>query len=151
MNAQWWIITCASLAAAGVGLILTAGRPRQPRGLAARLGLVQVEQRRPLVDRLFGHLAEHWLQRQKDQSALLTQLQHAGMYQRAGAQYPDERVFYAYTLAIAAGLGVVGVVADAGEIAGLGGGEFFEDLENGGGGVPGGEEVGAAPGAGEEF
>ncbi len=100
MNAA--ILLCALGGAAGMGLLLTAGRPRPRGGLAGRLGLTEVAQRRPLVDRLFGNLVEGWLQRRDTASAVIHRLRQAGMYGRAGALYPDERVFYAYKLAAAA-------------------------------------------------
>ncbi len=102
--AHWW---WAGLAALGTGLLVTAGQRRAPRalGLPDR-GLAQ----RPLVDRLFGAWAEGLLQR-RNAPDIETRLQQAGLWQRAGALYPDVRTFYAYCLASAtllAGLGLGG-------------------------------------------
>jgi pilus assembly protein TadC len=110
----------ALLGALGALLIFTAGQRRLPRSgvsrraLSMRLGLEQVQARRPLVDRLFGVLAEDLLRR-RNQADVETRIRQAGLWQRAGAPrtagalYPDTRTFYAYKLAGATLLAVVGL------------------------------------------
>ncbi len=98
----------AFLGGLGALLIVTAARRRAPRTLALRVGLEQVQARRPLVDRLFGRLAQD-LARRGNRTDVETQLKQAGLWERVGALYPDARTFYAYKLASAAGLGVLGL------------------------------------------
>jgi len=115
MPALW----LAFLSSVGTALILTAGRRRVPRGWQARLGLAQVQQRRPLVDRLLGAWAEELLRR-RDRDDVETLLKQAGLYQRAGALYPDARTLYAYKLASTALLAVLGLGAGV-ALAAIGG------------------------------
>jgi pilus assembly protein TadC len=104
----------ALLGGLGALLIATAGQRRVPRSggsrraLSMRLGLEQVQARRPMVDRLFGALAED-LMRRRNEADVETRIRQAGFWQRAGALYPDTRTFYAYKLAGATLLAVVGL------------------------------------------
>jgi tight adherence protein C len=116
----------ALLGGLGSLLIVTAGQRRvlrsggSRRALSLRLGLEQVQARRPLVDRLFGALAEDLLRR-RNEADVETRIRQAGLWQRAraprtagaprmaGALYPDTRTFYAYKLAGATLLAVVGL------------------------------------------
>ncbi len=98
----------ACLGSVGMFLLLTAGQRRAPRTLAVRVGLESVQARRPLVDRLFGAWAEGLAQRRNAQD-VETRLKQAGFWQRAGALYPDTRTFYAYQVASATLLAVVGL------------------------------------------
>jgi pilus assembly protein TadC len=104
MTALW----LAFLGGLGTLLIVTAGRRRAPRTLSVRLGLEQVEARRPLVDRLFGRLAADLAQR-RNRADIETLLRQAGFWHRMGAPYPDTRTFFATKLAAATGLAVVGL------------------------------------------
>ena len=104
MTALW----LAFLGGLGTLLVVTAGRRRAPRTLNVRLGLEQVAARRPLVDRLFGRLAQDLAQR-RDRADVETLLKQAGFWQRVGAPYPDTRTFFATKLASATGLAVVGL------------------------------------------
>jgi pilus assembly protein TadC len=108
MTALW----LAFLGGLGTLLVVTAGRRRAPamgaHKLALRTGLERVQARRPLVDRLFGALAEGLLRRRNRQD-VETLLKQAGFWQRVGALYPDTRTFYATKLASATLLAVVGL------------------------------------------
>ena len=103
MTAALWF---AFLGGVGTFLIVSAGQRRVPR--AASLSINPVQARRPLVDRLFGAWAEGLLGR-RNAADVETRLKQAGFWQRAGALYPDPRTFYAYQIASAALLAVVGL------------------------------------------
>jgi len=107
MNYSLWF---AFLGGLGTFLALNASQHRAPRTLRVRLGLEQVQARRPLVDRLFGTWAETLLRR-RDATDVETRLKQAGFWQRVGALYPDGRTFYAYKVASAALLAVLGLGA----------------------------------------
>jgi len=107
MNYSLWF---AFLGGLGTFLALNASQRRAPRTLRVRLGLEQVQARRPLVDRLFGTWAETLLQR-RDAADVETQLKQAGFWQRVGVLYPDVRTFYAYKVASATLLAVLGLGA----------------------------------------
>jgi pilus assembly protein TadC len=92
----------------GTWLLVTAGQRRAPRRVAIRVGLEQVQVRRPLVDRLFGAWAEGLLRR-RNGADVETRLKQAGFWQRTGALYPDTRTFYAYQIASATLLAVLGL------------------------------------------
>lgn len=116
MNYSVWL---AFLGGLGTFLAVSAGQRRAPRSLSLRLGLEQVQARRPLVDRLFGAWAEALLRR-RNATDVETQLKQAGFWQRVGAPYPDARAFYAYKLASATLLAVLGLGAGV-LLASLGG------------------------------
>jgi tight adherence protein C len=107
MNYSLWF---AFLGGLGTFLAVSAGQRRAPRTLRVRLGLEQVQARRPLVDRLFGTWAETLLQR-RDATDVETRLKQAGFWQHVGALYPDVRTFYAYKVASTALLAVLGLGA----------------------------------------
>ena len=109
MNYPVWFGFLGSM---GTFLILNAGRRRVPHTLNLRVGLEQVQARRPLVDRLFGAWADDLLRR-RNAHDVETRLKQAGFWQRLGAPYPDARTFYAYKVASATLLTVVGLVAGA--------------------------------------
>lgn len=105
MTSALWF---AFLGGVGTFLIVSAGQRRAPRRVTLSGGLEQVQARRPLVDRLFGAWAEGLLGR-RNAADVETRLKQAGFWQRAGALYPDTRTFYAYQIASAALLAVVGL------------------------------------------
>ena len=92
----------AFLGGLGTFLALNASQRRAPRTLRVRLGLEQVQARRPLVDRLFGTWAETLLQR-RDATDVETRLKQAGFWQRVGALYPDVRLVVALGIALLTG------------------------------------------------
>ena len=98
----------ACLGSGGMFLIVSAGQRRAPRRSALNGGLQQVQAQRPLVDRLCGTWAASVLGR-RNAADVETRLKQAGFWQRAGALYPDTRTFYAYQVASAALLAVVGL------------------------------------------
>jgi Flp pilus assembly protein TadB len=99
----------ATLGALGVWLAAHAGRRRVPRGLAARVSLRTTEEQRPLIDRLFGSIADDLLRRRERGDVELL-LKRAGVWERPDALYPHARVFYAYKIAVAAFVATLGLI-----------------------------------------